>query len=366
MGKTGTGKSLLLAGITGEAALVAGQLFSPKLSPGSYEHGTPESGWTVPGARAVVAQIPFIESASIKENIVWGLAFDQTRYNQVVEACAFSSDLDLFEDQDNTEVGATGVNLSGGQRWRLTLARTLYSRADVLVLDDIFSAVDTHVAKHILDHALGGEICRDRTIILATHHVNLVMPKASYVVELRNGTATAHCVSAQEKTSKQAPSETMTLDLNTTTEASSFRGLPEGIGKPRKFVDREERGIGSVKLSVYFTYISACGGSFLWSFILATFMVGAAFLLYRSYIVKQWTSSDASASSAGDSANMRYLLLYVGVSILSTLMITFKTLILLVGMLKASKTLFRDMTWTILRAPLRWLERTPTGRVSAA
>jgi len=53
-------------------------------------------------------------------------------------------DLDLLEDGDDTDIGANGINLSGGQKWRLAFARALYSRAGILILDDIFSAVDSN------------------------------------------------------------------------------------------------------------------------------------------------------------------------------------------------------------------------------
>lgn len=94
-----------------------------------------------------------------------------------------------MEDGDMTEVGAHGISLSGGQRIRLSLARALYCRAEILIIDDVFSAVDAHVARHLLDHALMGKLAEGRTQIIATHHVQICLSKADFAVCLNHGTA---------------------------------------------------------------------------------------------------------------------------------------------------------------------------------
>lgn len=139
-GATGTGKSLLLAAIIGEAEQVAGIIARPDspLSKDRYDHRANRTDWILDSAIAFVAQIPWIENASIKENILFGLPFDIGRYNKVLFCCALEKDLQILPDGDQTDIGANGINLSGGQRWRVSFARALYSRAGILVLDDIF------------------------------------------------------------------------------------------------------------------------------------------------------------------------------------------------------------------------------------
>lgn len=66
--------------------------------------------------------------------------YDDERYNQVVEACALSRDLDLLPNRDNSLVGEKGSSLSGGQKARITLARAVYANADIYLLDDPLSA----------------------------------------------------------------------------------------------------------------------------------------------------------------------------------------------------------------------------------
>jgi ABC-type multidrug transport system fused ATPase/permease subunit len=190
-GPTGSGKSLLLAAILGEVDVLEGNITVPRAPPVDkrFDSKATAADWIIASAIAFVSQTPWIENMSIKDNILFGLPYDETRYNKVLNACALTQDLALFDDGDSTEVGAQGISLSGGQKWRLTLARAFYSRAGILILDDVFSALDAHVGKHIYDHALMGELAEGRTRILATHHVSLCLPRADYAVCLSaNGT----------------------------------------------------------------------------------------------------------------------------------------------------------------------------------
>lgn len=139
-GKTGSGKSLFLASILGEADRLAGQVKVPQAPcfQERFDHKANKSDWIIDAAIAFVAQTPWIENANIKDNILFGLPFDSGRYKKVLSCCALEKDLGLLPDGELTDIGANGINLSGGQRWRISFARALYSRAGVLILDDIF------------------------------------------------------------------------------------------------------------------------------------------------------------------------------------------------------------------------------------
>ena len=87
-----------------------------------------------------------------------------------------------------TEVGERGISLSGGQKARLSLARAVYARADVYLLDDILSAVDQHVGRHLIDNILGSKgLLKGKTKILATNAIN-VLKEADYIYLLRDRT----------------------------------------------------------------------------------------------------------------------------------------------------------------------------------
>ena len=280
-GKTGTGKSLLLAGILGEVDLHSGTIHVPR-PPHTRErrdHLATSANWIIPSAIAFVAQIPWIENATIKDNILFGLPFDENRYNKVIAACALKKDLEMLADGEQTEIGANGINLSGGQRWRVTFARALYSRAGILVLDDIFSAVDAHVGRLIFENALTGELGIGRTRILVTHHVSLVKSRTKYLVELGEGTVeTAGFLSDLEEDGtlqKVLSHEDVESEDEYTAVDSLERSDGAEIGQAlkkmeskkavAKFVEEETRERGRVKFQIYLKYMDASGGWPFWT-----------------------------------------------------------------------------------------------------
>ncbi|KAJ2395505.1 Canalicular multispecific organic anion transporter 1, partial [Coemansia sp. RSA 2531] len=118
-----------------------------------------------------------------------GADFDEAYFSQVVDACALAADVELFPKGDLTMIGTNGVNLSGGQKVRLALARALYLRADIYVLDDLLSAVDPHVERHIVERVLAADgIIGHKTRILVTHAEHLV-PLSDTVITLVDGAA---------------------------------------------------------------------------------------------------------------------------------------------------------------------------------
>lgn len=93
-------------------------------------------------------------NATVKENIVFGYRYDSNFYEKTVKACALVDDFNVLPDGDETVVGERGISLSGGQKARVALARAVYSRADIFLLDDVLSAVDAHVGRHIINEGV--------------------------------------------------------------------------------------------------------------------------------------------------------------------------------------------------------------------
>ncbi len=97
---------------------------------------------------------------------MFNLPFDEEFYNRVVQDCSLIVDLNIMPAQDNTEIGEKGINLSGGQKQRISLARSVYSNADIYLLDDPLSAVDAHVGKSIFDNVIGPNgLLKEKVII---------------------------------------------------------------------------------------------------------------------------------------------------------------------------------------------------------
>lgn len=108
-----------------------------------------------------------------QDNILFGRQFDKAFYQKVLEACALTQDIRILPGGDETEIGEKGINLSGGQKQRVSLARAVYSQAEIYLLDDPLSAVDSHVGKHIFENVIGPKgILANKTRLLVTHGIS--------------------------------------------------------------------------------------------------------------------------------------------------------------------------------------------------
>lgn len=148
-GATGSGKTLMMLSLLGETVLLEGESFCPRtavsdtLVDDMNRTGTMKmENWILDHAVAYVSQTAWLQNASIRENILFGLPYMKKRYDDTLYACALDKDMIALEDGDLTEVGEKGITLSGGQKARVALARAVYSRARNLLLDDVLSAVD--------------------------------------------------------------------------------------------------------------------------------------------------------------------------------------------------------------------------------
>lgn len=120
------------------------------------------------GQISYVTQQPWILNATVKDNIIFGNKFEQQRYQDAIQYSSLNADLDILIHKDETEIGEKGVNLSGGQKARVSLARALYKDSDIYLLDDPLSAVDAHVGNFILKECFLGYL-KDKTRVLVTH-----------------------------------------------------------------------------------------------------------------------------------------------------------------------------------------------------
>ncbi|XP_066478250.1 ATP-binding cassette sub-family C member 2 [Tiliqua scincoides] len=209
VGPVGSGKTSLVSAMLGEMENIKGHI-------------------NIKGSVAYVPQQAWIQNATLKDNILFGSSLDEARYQQVLEACALLPDLQLLPGADLTEIGEKGINLSGGQKQRVSLARAVYSNADIYLLDDPLSAVDSHVGRHIFDKVLGPEgLLRHKTRILVTHNLNFlaqvndivtvvdgaVSEQGSYSTLLARGGAFAQLLNTYGNQQDSIPEEEATVGV---------------------------------------------------------------------------------------------------------------------------------------------------------
>ncbi|CAE6522225.1 unnamed protein product [Rhizoctonia solani] len=395
-GATGSGKSSVLAALLGEMTCVTGQVYLDK-----RRHAVSYAG-----------QHPWLEHATIRDNILYGLPYNQARYEAVLDACALRPDLKIFPAGDQTEIGEKGVSLSGGQRARCALARAVYSYSKTVLLDDPLAAVDMHTARHLVDKCLAGPLMEGRTIVLVTHHVRMCLDTASYLVELSNGRITRQGTIADLRGKEQLSAILQTQLEDDTIEAESEVtaapgevpqtneadvGTSDAADTPTeetthqhnsnigKLVDEEARAEGRVSLRTYWTYIKAAS---VWSWLASLVLllalrgitIGSQLFLAkwseayghqpnilsplaftRSVSTGFWSWLDKLPPPTVNS--IPWLLVYLSISLTGAFTVLSYLVIGYWSSLLASRSLFTAMLDRVVRAPSRWLDVTPVGRI---
>ncbi|KZT66167.1 hypothetical protein DAEQUDRAFT_813713 [Daedalea quercina L-15889] len=295
-GPTASGKTALLMALLGEMTRLEGRIVMSKNPSKVDEHGLMHT-------ISYAAQSPWLRHQSIKDNILFGYPYDEERYNQVVECCALKPDLEILEDGDATEIGARGVSLSGGQKARVALARAVYAPTKYVLLDDPLSAVDSHTARLLFDKLFRGPLLANRTVILVTHHVELVLPGAHYLVRMLDGridtqgtlkdlrargllddithdeSVEAHKEEEKVEAEEKAKEPNAEIDAEAPEDEEEDAKPDKKDKKPRKLIEDEKRETGSVKWAIYNTYLKASSywtWGILFSLIILTQLLGVS------------------------------------------------------------------------------------------
>lgn len=364
-GAIGSGKSTLLYSILGEI---------PKLQ-GSVE---------VSGRVAYVAQSAWIQTGSVRDNILFGLPYDEGRYRNAVRACALEQDMKSFSHGDLTEIGERGINMSGGQKQRIQLARAVYNDADIYVLDDPFSAVDAQTAATLFHDCVMGAL-HQKTVLLVTHQVEFLPAMDSILVMqdgeirqagtykdlLESGDAFLRLVRAHEEALHSVTGNGHSHPH----EEEGGAGLQKvGSLLPRRLsreeilekanradastqlVQEEGKESGDAGWKPYVDYILVAGGGLAIVGMVVTQFAFSAAQLYSN----MWLATEVSNASISSSL---LITVYGLVSTLSVLFFFFRSAIMVNLGLKASNSFFHGFTNAIMKAPMSFFDSTPSGRI---
>ncbi|KPA78918.1 putative mitochondrial multidrug resistance protein E [Leptomonas pyrrhocoris] len=318
LGPTGCGKSTLLDSLIGALAVTRGRVACSRCV-------------------AYVPQQPWIMSATLRDNVVFFGAADDAAFERAVASSQLAADLALLAAGAATEIGEKGINLSGGQKARVSLARAVYADRDVYVLDDPLSALDAHVGERVMRECVCGALAH-KTRVLATHQVH-VARDADYVVVLSaggvvfQGDAAAYSVycdinaelplnTAVRQAAVEEPDDVIdegsakargraaaadveesdgdgaaTVSVCTAVSRKASRSDVGGVDVAAKLIEDEEMAVGAVTRDVYVSYMKACCRMRVW-WILAALYIGTELLIVSSRVwLSFWTAKRFSGVS---------------------------------------------------------------------
>uniref|UniRef100_A0A4W5R9V2 ABC-type glutathione-S-conjugate transporter n=1 Tax=Hucho hucho TaxID=62062 RepID=A0A4W5R9V2_9TELE len=347
VGHVGCGKSSLVSALLGEMEKLEGHI-------------------SIRGSVAYVPQQAWIQNATLRDNILFGKAYNEQKYRSCLEACALTPDLEVLPGGDLTEIGEKGINLSGGQRQRVSLARAVYNEADVYLLDDPLSAVDSHVAKHIFDHVIGPEgALQGKTRILVTHGISF-LPQVNNIVVLVEGRV-SEMGSYQELLQQNGAfaeflrnyslEDIVEDEATGTTTCYYSRVIQNLLFEVRSTADFLSH---LVKSKVFWEYVKAVG-PLLTLFICFLYGCQNAAAIGANVWLSQWTN-DAAQNMTQENISMR-VGVYAALGIAQGILVMVSSFTLAMGNIGAARKLHYALLDNKFHTPQSFFDTTPIGRV---
>ncbi|PAA86201.1 hypothetical protein BOX15_Mlig002177g4, partial [Macrostomum lignano] len=400
VGRVGSGKSSLLAALTGEMPRLGGCV---RLS----------------GSTALVSQQAWIQNASLRQNIQFVSDWDPQRYRLVLEACALLPDIEALPGGDLTEIGEKGINLSGGQKQRVSLARAVYHNADIYLLDDPLSAVDSHVGRHIFERVLGPQgLLAGRTRLLVTNGLHW-LPQTDRILVLDGRTVSEeggyqellakngpfaqfvrlHALEKEDSSSDDEADNAAGASSSSEPDAAVSQELPENPhpqpsvrrrsragssgsaqksgkegterrpqpGGRHRLTGEERAETGRVKASVYWAYLRALSIGYAAAILALISLYQTASVLANVWLAV-WSEDRLKPANGSDwdgAAGRRdvYLGVYGGIGVFQAGFGLGFALTLAAAFVRSSRRLHARMLARIVRAPMSFFDVTPAGRV---
>eukprot|EP01135_Chromosphaera_perkinsii_P011303 Nk52_evm84s2367 gene=Nk52_evmTU84s2367 len=366
-GHVGAGKSSLLAAIMKEIPRLSGSV-------------------NLSGKIAYVPQEAFIMNASLRENILFGLPFEKSKYKQIIRTCCLEPDLLLLEDGDLTEIGERGMNISGGQKQRISMARALYSEADIYLLDDPLSAVDQHVGRKLFEDCISGYL-GGKCVIFVTHQVqylnqcdNVIFMKDGRIAEtgtfdclVATGSDFASFVSShtettkdEEKEAEEDASDIIEKKRSLSMRAMSVEGIQEDVHENRVdlLLKKETRSVGSIPLNVYLGYFERLGGLKVFWGVLMVFVFAETVKIGTDSWLSHWIRVSNMEEAAGVHMDQTFYISIYCSMIGGLLILGFlRAVCLYTVALKAAKSFHNAVYVNVIQAPMSFFDTTPVGQL---
>lgn len=352
IGPSGCGKSTLLKALLGEIPCSGGKV---ELSSTSV---------------AFCDQTPWHMNGTIKESIVAMSGYDPKWYSSVIQACALEEDLDQFPRGDASVIGSKGIALSGGQSQRIALARAVYARRKIIILDDALSGLDATTENHIF-HSLFGQLGLLReigtSIIIASSSVKrlpysnhvIVMDMAGRIIEQGSFSALNKAGGYVSSFGLGGPDwESKPKECSESPSYSTF----DSIEKEKEAITEEPertRDTGG-DVSIYMYYINAIGWfpALVFMFAMAIFVFCISF---PSIWLKWWARSDTLEPKQHIGYYLGIYVMLGCVAMLALIIGCWQMVITMVP--KSGESFHRRLLRTVLSAPMLFFSTTDSGAI---
>jgi len=414
------------------------------------------------GEISYVSQMSWIENDTLKNNVLFNKPFESEKYSKIIEISELKPDLEMLVGGDMTEIGEKGINLSGGQKARVSIARALYTEKDIYIFDDPISALDAHVGEKIMKKCIL-DYLKNKTRILVTHALQylkfvdrivilkegsitwegtydqLVMEEFYSEMSLKLASSSSKNKEEQEENKENSGNDKAQAESNPLVKQSSIeenldivirersnsniestnKNEAEGnldtldkdaeqanidlinenqllvgsrktsvvskknransiynrskssadvannhklpvhkSGEVKRITVEEDKEVGSVKWSVYFSYLKMMGGYCIFFILIFLIALWQTMRLFSDLYLTYWTQHQSKET------NFDFYWKYGSISLASCFFVSFRLCILYSGSLKTSRRLHKDMLIKLVRAPINLFhDKIPKGQI---
>ncbi|XP_050523511.1 ATP-binding cassette sub-family C member 10 [Daktulosphaira vitifoliae] len=349
-GQVGSGKTTLLAGILAEINKDEGRIAISNMRDGF----------------AFVAQTPWIQKGSIRDNILFGQNYILEKYRAVIKSCALVEDLNNFSSGDLTIIGEAGHTLSGGQKARIALARAVYQNKSIYLLDDIFASVDVNVAQHIYKYCING-LLKDKTRIICTHNTEYLVT-AEWIVVVNNGIIVNQGQPFEVLNDYNIKTLNVKFDeLKTESNIDDIDWIPKKESEINtEMFDKENQEEGIVAFLIYKKYWSSVGnivGSFVIFFLLIMQISRNISDFWLSHWVNEMSIQKKNNQLLDEDDNKYYLYIYSVIGAFNSVATFFRAFLFAYGGIKACTKIHDCLLTSTIRAKISFFDINSLGRI---
>ncbi|KAI1701313.1 ABC transporter domain-containing protein [Ditylenchus destructor] len=389
VGRVGSGKSSLLAAILGEMEPIMAQNSKCLVYAKSIGY-VPQQSW--------------IQNKTLRGNVTFEKVHHEDYYQKTIEACALVDDLKLFAAGDLTEIGEKGINLSGGQKARVSLARAVYQQSDLYILDDVLSAVDSHVGTHIFNQVIGANGLLGRTTRIFALNSLAFLKDCDRIVVMHEGRI--HEIGTLEELlkKKEGPfadlmreylekqverqkSQLLDGDIDEDIELSEVLKELSFSQRNSEDLPKMERMMSSsieshsppkplsgilgtsltrrqVSRKVYVDYAKAFGVLMAIGFFVTMAGSSLAEALANVWLAKWSSEAQQLPDNSTDTSHATWnLAVYGGFGLLDSICVAVSSIFLAIGAFNASRKFHDRLVFSLFRSPMAFFDRTPLGRI---